>query len=105
MLPVIHLALKILMAVIYCGRQLARRLWWAATAYHENEGATLHAGVRKRNMQCDGMADWLFGVQGGMWNFGGLSGNLGEVCEELRKRMIDVCCLQEVRWIVQGCWG
>ena len=22
----------------------------------------------------------------------------GEVCEELRKRMIDVCCLQEVRW-------
>ena len=26
----------------------------------------------------------------------------GEVCEELRKRMIDVCCLQEVRWRVQG---
>ena len=30
------------------------------------------------------------------------SGNLirvgGKVCEELRKRMIDVCCLQEVRW-------
>ena len=22
----------------------------------------------------------------------------GEACEELRKRMIDVCCLQEVRW-------
>ena len=22
----------------------------------------------------------------------------GDVCEELRKRMIDVCCLQEVRW-------
>ena len=26
----------------------------------------------------------------------------GEVCEELRKRMIDVCCLQEVRWRWQG---
>ena len=26
----------------------------------------------------------------------------GEVCEELRKRMIDVCCLQAVRWRGQG---
>ena len=26
----------------------------------------------------------------------------GEVCEELRKRMIDVFCLQEVRLRVQG---
>ena len=25
-----------------------------------------------------------------------------EVCEELRMRMIDVCCLQEVRWRGQG---
>ena len=32
-----------------------------------------------------------------MWNLGGLSGKWGEVYEELRKRMIDVCCLQEVR--------
>ena len=23
---------------------------------------------------------------------------MGEVCGELRKRMIDVCCLREVRW-------
>ena len=33
----------------------------------------------------------------GMWNIGRLRGN-GEVYDELRKRMIDVCCLQEVRW-------
>ena len=26
----------------------------------------------------------------------------GEVCDELRMRMIDVCCLQEVRWRGQG---
>ena len=26
-----------------------------------------------------------------------LSGNGGEVCEELNKT-VDVCCLQEVRW-------
>ena len=25
-----------------------------------------------------------------------------EVCEELRKRRMDVCCLQEVRWRGQG---
>ena len=33
-----------------------------------------------------------------MWNLGSLSGEGGEVCEEPRKRIIDVCCLQEVRW-------
>ena len=22
----------------------------------------------------------------------------GDVCEELKKRMIDVCCMQELRW-------
>ena len=27
-----------------------------------------------------------------------MNGKGGEVCEELRERMIDVCCLQEVRW-------
>ena len=32
----------------------------------------------------------------GMWNIGSLSGE-GDVCEELKKRMPDVCCLQEVR--------
>ena len=37
----------------------------------------------------------------GMWNLGSLSGNGGDVCEELRKRMIDVCSLQEVIWRVQ----
>ena len=33
----------------------------------------------------------------GMWYLCNLSGNRGEVCDELRKRMIDVCCFQEVR--------
>ena len=27
---------------------------------------------------------------------------VGEVSEELRKRMVHVCCLQEVRWKGQG---
>ena len=38
----------------------------------------------------------LFGVWVGAWNLGSLSGRGREVCEELRNRMIDLCCLQEV---------
>ena len=38
----------------------------------------------------------------GKWNLCNLSGNGGDICEELRKRMIDVCCLQVVKW--KG-WG
>ena len=41
-------------------------------------------------------------VQVGTWKIGSLSGKGGEDCEELRKRMIDMCCLQEVRWRGQG---
>ena len=33
----------------------------------------------------------------GMWNIGSLSGKGGEVCEQLRKRMIGVC----VDWDVE----
>ena len=32
-------------------------------------------------------------MQVGTWNVGGMSGMGGEVCGELRKRMVDVCCL------------
>ena len=38
----------------------------------------------------------------GTWNIGSMSGRGTEVCEELRKRRVDVCCLQEVRWRGQG---
>ena len=31
-----------------------------------------------------------------------LSGKGGEVCEELQKRMIDMCCLWDVRWREHG---
>ena len=33
---------------------------------------------------------------------GSLCGKKTEVCEELRKRKVDVCCMQEVRWKGQG---
>mgnify|MGYP002259950265 CR=1 FL=1 len=38
----------------------------------------------------------------GTWNTESMSGRGTEVCEELRKRRMDVCCLQEVRWTGQG---
>ena len=38
------------------------------------------------------------------WNIGSMSGRGTEVCKELRKKRMDVCCLQEVRWRGQGAW-
>ena len=38
----------------------------------------------------------------GTWYVGSMNGRGTEVCEELRKRRVDVCCLQEVRWRGQG---
>ena len=42
---------------------------------------------------------WLL-YRFGSWNVGSrpISGRGTEVYEELRKRKVDVCCLQEVRW-------
>ena len=42
------------------------------------------------------------GVRFGSWNVGSISGRGTEVCEELRKRKVDICCLQEVRWRGEG---
>ena len=60
-------------------------------AYHIREGATPHPGACKFSLQYDGKPDERFGVRVETWKG-------GEVCEELGKRMIDVCCLQEVIW-------
>ena len=38
----------------------------------------------------------------GTWNVGSFRGRGTEVCEELRRRDVDVCCMQEVRWKGQG---
>ena len=86
-------------------------LGWVAPAYHKEKGATphpgacnpnpgacnLHPGACKFSLKYDGRPDECLGEQVGMWNLGSLSGKGGEVHEELRKRRIDVCCLQGVR--------
>ena len=43
-----------------------------------------------------------FGVRVGSWNVGSIRRRGIEICEELRKRKVDVCCLQEVRFKGQG---
>ena len=42
------------------------------------------------------------GVRFGSWNIESISGRETEVYEELRKRKVNVCCLQEVRWRGEG---
>jgi exonuclease III len=36
------------------------------------------------------------------WNVGSLTKILGEVVDVLRKRRVDVCCVQEARWKGEG---
>ena len=73
-----------------------------ASANHKKEGANTHHGACKFSLQYDVRSDECFGVRVGAWNLGSLSGKGGEVCEELTKMLIDVCCLHEVRWRGQG---
>ena len=90
-----YLAPKILIAVDYCGRQIAGILGWVAPAYLRKEGATPHPGVCKHSLQYDVMCDYHCSVRVGMWNIGSLR-------DELRKKMSGVCSLQEVRWRKHG---
>ena len=64
------------MAVNYCGHQLARRLGWAAPAYHKKEGAIPHPGACKFSLQYDGRPDGRFGVRVWTQNLGSLSGKI-----------------------------
>ena len=38
----------------------------------------------------------------GSWNVGSLCGRRVEICQELRKRKVDECGLQEIRWKNKG---
>ena len=34
----------------------------------------------------------------GTWDIGTLNGKILEICDELWKCNVDLCCIQEVRW-------
>ena len=55
-------------------------------------------GVRR----ISGFKSECHGIRFGTLNVGSLCGRKTEVCKELRKRKVDVCCIQEVRWKGQG---
>ena len=88
-----------MMAARKHGHQPAQRLGWAELAYHKQKGAAPDPGLCKKCLQNDGKTDERLGVRVGTWNLWSMSGRGTEVYEELRKRRMDVCCLQEVRWI------
>ena len=91
-----------MMAASKQGYQPAQRLGWAALTYHKQKGAAPDLGPCKHCLQNDGKPNDRLGVRLGTWNVGSMSGRGAEVCEDLRKRRMDVCCLQEVRWRGQG---
>ena len=52
--------------------------------------------VQKENRRFNAeavVANYCFGT----WNIGTLKGKSGEVCEVLRRRKVNVCCIQEMR--------
>ena len=87
-----------MVAVNYGGRQLAGRLGWVAPVYHKKACASPHPGVCMFSLEHNRRPDGRFGTR----NLISHNGKWGEVCGELRKRVIDVRCLQEVRWTGHG---
>ena len=87
-----------MMAAQKHGHQPAQRLGGATLAYHKQKGATPDSGLRKHCLHNDGKPDERLGVRLGTWNVRSISGRGTEVCQELRERVIEVCCLQELRW-------
>ena len=82
-LPVKHITPKILKAVNYCGRQLSRRLGWAAPANHKKEGAA-------RNLQCVGIACCMIGDLMGALGCG-LGRGILVVCVEGQEKFVKKC--------------
>ena len=59
----IEASMKVLMAIDYCGHQLARRLGWPAPAYLKEEGATPHPGIFRHGLKYEGSPDWCLLMQ------------------------------------------
>ena len=86
------------------GDQSARRLGRAASAYLRKKDVTPCPGPRRGTLHYDGCKrpDMRLGARFASWNVGSMCKRGTEICEELRKRNIDVCGVQEVRFRGQG---
>ena len=56
--------------------------------------ATPHPGMCRHSLQYDSWPGWFLGEQVGIMNKGSVNEKAGKVCDELRKRMVDVFSLQ-----------
>ena len=81
-----------MMAASKHGHQPAQRLGWATLAYQKQKDAAPDPGPCKHCLQNDEKPDERLGVRVGTWNVGSMSGRGTEMCEELRKRRMDVTC-------------
>ena len=65
----------------------------------------LNAG-RKIECTCARMMgkfpDVQFGIRFSTWNVGSMLRKWGEISETLKRRCVDICCVQEVRWKGEG---
>ena len=78
------------------------QLLWAPTSQKIGVGGTCILSYCKHSSQYDRRHVERSRERVGTWNLYSVSAMGGEVGEELRKMMIDVCCLQEVIWRGQG---
>ena len=79
-----------------------------------SQALSVHAYVRKkalnpgRKIECTcarmmgTFPDVQFGIRFSTWNVGSISGRWGEISETLKRRCVDICCVQEVKWKGEG---
>ena len=73
------------------------------TKENEQMAPSLRQLLNGQEMQrISGFKPECCGIRFGTLNVETLCGRKTEVREELRKRRVDVCCMQEVRWKGQG---
>ena len=80
------------------------------TPQSTSQARSVHAYIRKkalnpgRKIECTHARmmikslDVQFGIQFSTWNVESLSGKLGKISETLKRRCVDIFCLQAVRW-------
>lgn len=88
------------------GRGTARSTPWAASSAYDKKN---DGGGSQPSSGYDGNlpdADWKVKkdfLRVSTWNIGSMSRRSGEVVEAIRRRGIDICCLQETCWKGESC--
>ena len=85
-------------------------MYGGGTHQSTSQALSVPAYVRKkalnrgRKIECtcarmiEKFPDVQFGIRFSTWNVGSMSGKWGEISETLKRRCVDICCVQEVKW-------